>query len=183
MDFEARTISLRDGARVRLRPGDASDAAANLAFVTRSVPESPFILTTPDEIWSADEIRERLERVAGGEGVVIFAEPEDEPGRIVACLDILRHKKRKLRHGAGLGMMIEPGFRGRGLGRAMMLAAIAWAEAHPGIERLELGVFAQNPGALRIYESCGFVREGVKRDWARQPSGESLDEIIMARRV
>ncbi len=183
MDFETRTITLRDGARVTLRAGGLGDVGANLEFARRCVPESPYILTTPEDLWTLEELRERQERSDLTGGLVMYAAPDGDPGSIVGGLDLVRARRLKQRHVAGLGMMIEPAWRGRGLGRAMMDAAIAWATAHPEIERIELGVFEQNPAARRLYEACGFVAEGVKKDAARQPSGEPLDEIIMARRV
>ncbi|MEZ6242785.1 MAG: GNAT family protein [Phycisphaerales bacterium] len=183
MEFETRTITLRDGVRVTLRSGGAADAQADLEFLRRAVPDSPYILTIPEEILGVEEIRARLIDLLEGGGLFMIVTPDATPGVIVGVLDIRRSKRLKQAHVAGLGMMIEPAWRGRGLGRAMMEGAIAWATANPDIERLELGVFAQNPDALRLYESCGFVREGLKPDAARQASGESLDEVIMARRV
>jgi len=183
MDFESRTVTLRDGARVTLRAGSLEDVQANLEFARRCVPASPYILTTPEDLWTLEELRERQERAERTGGLILFAEAVDRPGEIVGGLDVVRFRRLKQRHVAALGMMVDAAWRGRGLGRAMLEAAVAWAAAHPEIERLELGVFAQNPGARRLYESCGFVAEGVKPGAARQLSGESLDEVIMARRV
>ena len=48
-----------------------------------------------------------------------------------------------------------------------------------GLHRISLGVYAFNPRALRVYEKCGFVREGVKRDallWDEQ----WVDEVVMS---
>jgi mycothiol synthase len=49
------------------------------------------------------------------------------------------------------------GHRKIGLGRAMLLAGLHWLKGQ-GVETAVLGVDAQNPtGALRLYESVGFV--------------------------
>ena len=48
-----------------------------------------------------------------------------------------------------------------------------------GLHRLSLGVFAFNPRAQRVYEKCGFVLEGRRRDALRW-DGEWHDELVMA---
>ncbi|MCP2344513.1 GNAT family N-acetyltransferase [Nonomuraea roseoviolacea] len=59
-----------------------------------------------------------------------------------------------------LGMvLVAPSARGRGRGAAMVAAAVGAAFADPRVERVELGVYAHNERARRIYERLGF-REG-----------------------
>lgn len=53
-----------------------------------------------------------------------------------------------------LGIALEPGYRGRGIGRAVMRAAIAEACAM-GYARVALTVHPDNP-ARALYESLGF---------------------------
>ena len=53
-----------------------------------------------------------------------------------------------------LGIALEPGYRGRGIGRAVMRAAIAEACAM-GYTRVALTVHPDNP-ARALYESLGF---------------------------
>ncbi|MEQ0563855.1 GNAT family protein [Amycolatopsis sp. NEAU-NG30] len=48
-----------------------------------------------------------------------------------------------------------------------------------GLHRIHLEVFDFNPRAQRVYEKCGFVREGVLRD-ALYWDGEWHDAIAMA---
>jgi ribosomal protein S18 acetylase RimI-like enzyme len=55
---------------------------------------------------------------------------------------------------------IAPARRGEGLGRALVAAALAEA-ARLGCERVELGVYADNAVARRLYESFGFTATGV----------------------
>ena len=46
--------------------------------------------------------------------------------------------------------------------------------------RVELEVFSDNEGAIRLYESLGFQKEGLKR-MATVRGGRYVDEYLMAR--
>ncbi|NUT38529.1 MAG: GNAT family N-acetyltransferase [Thermoactinospora sp.] len=61
-----------------------------------------------------------------------------------------------------LGMvLVSPAARGRGHGEAMIVAGLAEAFASPDVARVELGVYAHNGGAMRLYERLGFRAEHV----------------------
>jgi ribosomal protein S18 acetylase RimI-like enzyme len=49
----------------------------------------------------------------------------------------------------------RPGFRGRGLARALILTALHGLKAR-GCERALLGVDGANAPAIQLYESCGY---------------------------
>ncbi len=49
--------------------------------------------------------------------------------------------------------------RGRGLGKALLQVALAWAEAQPTIARITLDTTEQMLAAIALYESHGFVRD------------------------
>jgi RimJ/RimL family protein N-acetyltransferase len=83
------------------------------------------------------------------------------------------------RHGFGeLGMLVRPGWRGRGVGAALMHAAIDWARGH-GLHKLSLEVFAQNAAAIALYRKCGFAEEGRRPRQYRRASGELWDTVVM----
>jgi ribosomal protein S18 acetylase RimI-like enzyme len=60
------------------------------------------------------------------------------------------------------GLAVSPGHRRRGVGRALVEAAIREARAS-GALRLNLRVLAHNTGARALYARCGFEVEGVLR--------------------
>lgn len=99
-------------------------------------------------------------------------------GEVVGWCDIRRHFFPSHAHRGSLGMGLLPGFRGQGLGRRLIEAAIAAARA-AGMVRIEFGVHADNAQAIRLYERVGFVREGVSRD-AFCVEGHYTDVINMA---
>ena len=113
-----------------------------------------------------------------------------DPNRrlLVACLDqhpvgniglVLEANPRR-RHAASLGMGVHDAYAGRGVGRALMAAAIDLADNWLGVRRLELTVFADNGRAVGLYRSCGFDVEGRLRRFAMR-DGVLADALTMAR--
>jgi L-amino acid N-acyltransferase YncA len=83
------------------------------------------------------------------------------------------------RHGFGeLGMFVERGWRGRGVGAALLQAAIGWARDQ-GLHKLCLEVFAHNTVAIALYRKSGFTEEGRRVKQYRRSSGELWDSIVM----
>jgi RimJ/RimL family protein N-acetyltransferase len=83
------------------------------------------------------------------------------------------------RHGFGeLGMAVAREWRGRGVGSALLAAAIEWARGR-GLHKLSLGVFAHNAAAIALYRKFGFVDEGRRVKHYRRTSGELWDAIEM----
>jgi ribosomal protein S18 acetylase RimI-like enzyme len=117
-----------------------------------------------------------VEHVVGGGGVHLVA--VDASGTVVGWCDIERHGREGFRHAGRLGIGIVAEARGRGLGRRLMTEAIGAARRN-GMERIELEVFASNTRAIALYESLGFVREGLKRR-ARKLDGAYDDDVLMA---
>lgn len=82
-------------------------------------------------------------------------------------------------HGFGeIGMTVARDWRGRGVGSALMAAAIEWAHERD-LHKLSLSVFAHNEAAIALYRKFGFVEEGRRVKQYRRSSGELWDTIDM----
>ena len=85
---------------------------------------------------------------------------------------------REIDHVAGtaeVGIMLDPGVIGRGLGRRI-LRQFAGDCAQSGLRRLTLEVLASNERALRAYKAAGFVACGER--WGPPVPGAPPDRII-----
>ena len=83
------------------------------------------------------------------------------------------------RHGfAEVGMAVARDWRGRGVGSALLAAAIDWASER-GLHKLCLSVFPQNEAAKALYRKFGFVEEGRRVKQLRRSSGELWDVVDM----
>lgn len=67
-------------------------------------------------------------------------------------------------------------FRGGGVGKQLIQAAIAHARA-AGARRLLLGVYAHNHAAIGFYERCGFGKVGARKF---NVGGQAFDDHMMA---
>jgi ribosomal protein S18 acetylase RimI-like enzyme len=76
------------------------------------------------------------------------------------------------------GLAVADSFRRRGVGRALMDAAVDEATRR-GARRLTLRVLGPNTAARRLYEACGFEVEGVLRGEFHL-DGEDVDDVFMA---
>jgi len=76
------------------------------------------------------------------------------------------------------GMLVDRDWRGRGVGSALVQAAIGWARDQ-GLHKLCLEVFAHNAAAIALYRKSGFVEEGRRLRHYRRASGELWDSIVM----
>jgi ribosomal protein S18 acetylase RimI-like enzyme len=98
---------------------------------------------------------------------------------VVGWCDIVPLGQPGFTHTGVLGMGVRPDSRGRGIGKALLTAAIA-AAASLELSRIELEVYASNKAARTLYQSFGFVEEGIKRQ-ARYLDGRHEDIVMMAR--
>src|SRR3984885_1502865 len=64
------------------------------------------------------------------------------------------------RHGFGeIGMAVDRDWRGRGVGSALLQAAIDWARG-AGLHKLCLEVFPHNAAGIALYRRAGFAQAG-----------------------
>jgi RimJ/RimL family protein N-acetyltransferase len=103
---------------------------------------------------------------------------EGNQTRVVGWCDISPVEREGFTHRAKLGMGVHKDFRRRGIGTRLINEAIGRAK-EKGLERIELGVFASNTPAIKLYEKAGFIIEGVKKK-ARKLDGVYDDLIQMA---
>ena len=89
-----------------------------------------------------------------------------------------RHVRR--RHAAMLGITVHDAWHGKGVGSAMMHAALELADKWLQYSRVELTVYTDNAEAIALYKKFGFEIEGTLRNFAFR-NGEFVDAYTMAR--
>jgi RimJ/RimL family protein N-acetyltransferase len=79
---------------------------------------------------------------------------------------------------ADLGMNVRDGYRGQGIGSALLERAIAWAR-EVGAHKIALQHWPHNTAARALYEKYGFEQEGHLRRHYPRKNGEIWDAVIM----
>lgn len=78
------------------------------------------------------------------------------------------------------GVAIHPDHFGKGFGRKMLLEIIDFCKKS-GVLRIELTVSVHNEKAIQLYESVGFTKEGVMKNYTYLKSkNQFIDEILMS---
>ena len=83
-------------------------------------------------------------------------------------------------HAAMIGMGVHDAWQGKGVGTALMKAAIDLADNWLNLHRLELEVYVDNEAAIQLYRRFGFTVEGTLVDWSFR-DGEYVNAYVMGR--
>jgi len=75
-------------------------------------------------------------------------------------------------------VVVSPSARRKGIGKVLCQQAMAWSR--DAATKLELEVRASSDGALALYRSLGFVEQGRRRDYYRNPIE---DAVLMVARL
>ncbi len=162
--------------RIRFRPAVAADGPAIEALFLQILEEGQGFVRLLEEHKPGDTAL-RIEVLARGPGICILA--EGPPGILGAIL-LQTSVYRRLSHRLTLEIFVQAQARGLGLGSALLDTALAWVRTHPEFSKVSLAVFADNAGAIRLYQSKGFVEEGRRVAEYREPGGRYRDDLVMA---
>jgi putative acetyltransferase len=118
-----------------------------------------------------------------------LAEPDEGIFGLVACaeeevvghlnLHTFPHHPRR-GHVGQIGMAVHDDWQGKGVGTALMQAAVGLADNWLNLLRLELQVYPDNEPAVWLYKKFGFAPEGTLVKNAYR-DGQYVDVVIMAR--
>ncbi len=161
---------------ISIRPAEPGDAQPLVELAGQVGSEEGAWLLTTDAWRSVAEERRYLRAVRRHPDAAVYVAEDGE--RIVARLSLARDVHPASRHVADLGLMVAASDRRRGVGRALLEQAVAWAVSI-GVSKLELHVFPWNEPAIALYESFGFEREGLRKGHYLR-DGVAVDAILMA---
>jgi putative acetyltransferase len=118
-----------------------------------------------------------------------MAEPSEGTVRLVACLerelvgqlDIHTFPNRpRRRHAGQIGMSVRDEFQRKGVGTALLQAAVDLADKWLNLLRLELEVYSDHEAAVQLNKRFGIAIEGTLVRYAYR-AGQYVDVFTMAR--
>ncbi len=85
----------------------------------------------------------------------------NEAGELVGMVGVYSDRKVKLKHIANIvSVYVKPDYRGQGIGKKLLEAALTSAKANPEIAKIQLGVITTQDAARHLYKSLGFKKVG-----------------------
>jgi L-phenylalanine/L-methionine N-acetyltransferase len=127
---------------------------------------------TSPEVW-----RKRLSEPEAGHVVLLGCREGDVVGMLGLHTQLQTPRRA---HAASIGMAVRDDWQGKGIGTALMKAALELADQWLNLSRLELNVFTDNEPAVRFYQKFGFEIEGTLRQFAFR-DGRFVDAYTMGR--
>lgn len=169
-----KTVQLKDGSSVILRYPVVEDADKLRQFINAIVNEDTYILLNQEQSENDEKahIAAMISLMHQDMAVKICAFDGE---RIVAAVDITRHHYKQ-NHVGRFGISISSEYRGKGLGRIMMVEGLEQAKEHLGLKMMKLSCYAENIPGQNLYKSLGFTEYGRLPE-AIQYKGKLVDQL------
>jgi len=155
--LQSKTFIAKDGRKVLLRPPKWEDLEGLMEYINSLIDECMEIMLT-EKVTREEEaewLAKRLIDIDKGDFIHVVAEVN---GEIVAGAEVAKQKYR-MSHVGVLGIGINSGFRGIGIGTAMMKTLVEESKK-AGLKVLVLNVFDTNNTAKELYKKLGFKEVG-----------------------
>lgn len=174
MSAYPKTLELAQGLKVVIRPMVPQDADALLDFFLRVPEEDRFYLK--EDVTSPRVIQRWAQDLDYDRALPLLALVD---GRIVADGTLHRRRAGARRHIGEVRIVVDPRFRGKGIGSAVLKELILVAREQD-LERLvfEL-VEGVQEAAIKTAQSLGFVRLATLQGHVRDIHGKPHDLVIL----
>lgn len=172
-----REITLRDGSTLTVRPIEAADEEALLAFY-RGLPEE-------DRLFLRDDVTSQLwaDRFIGSiDYETVIPLLAETAGEVAANGTLYRTLHGWTTHVAEIRMAVARHFQRQGLGTAMLRELVRVATS-AGVEKMIANVVDNQVGAIRAFEKRGFHREAILKGHVKDIHGMKRDLVIMSNDV
>ena len=179
MEYEPRTIRLKDGREAVLRCPGEEDIPGMLKYLFETAEETDFLMRYPEECgrYTPDGERALFERMKTSPDDLMLACLVE--GKVAGSCQLMMNSRLKTRHRASVAIAQRKEFWNLGIGSAMFEELIRAAKAHPEVRQLELEFIEGNSRARALYEKFGFRIAGIHPDAILLKDGRLLAEYLM----
>lgn len=161
-----------------IRPARPSDAKALNRYMKKTFADGEHLITQKGE-FTMGPIRQRMwiarKMVSRVETCLIAIKDK----RIIGMIDCWTDKRARVRHATTFAISVAAPFQGKGIGRRLLSELLKWADDNDTIQKVNLHVFENNKGAIKLYESMGFSHEGRRTKAVKYSDGTYYDELLM----
>lgn len=158
--MEPKTVEIGGGTAVTLRPEAECDLEpvwsmfSSLSRDTLQFLPFPFTRKRVEGWFKSIDYEKHLPIL----GIIKLSEGY----RVIASSTLSFHDTEVYRHKAVFGVTVHDDYQNLGLGTMLTRYMLVIAAAK-GVKKVELDVVSHNLRAIRLYERCGFRREGLLR--------------------
>lgn len=154
-----------------------SDLKQLVTLYKKSAGVKDGLARTPDEI-TVEYMSDILKKTLNGGVGLLIADGE----KIIACLVSYKYGIDALKHTLGnMSLAVDPDYFGQGLGKKIFEVYVdEVSQNRSDIARVELHARQSNELGIKIYQSVGFVIEGVQRNRILDSHGNLSNDVVMA---
>lgn len=168
-----KTVKLKDGTAVVIRPLKSDDLDKSLAFFQKLPPEERLYLRV--DVTDKEIVKRRIDNVGMRDVKRIVAEVDDT---IIADAGLELRPHGWERHLADFRLIVSPDHHGKGLGMLMAeeLYEMALKEK---VEEMIVEIMAPQENAKKIFERLGFKQDTVIKNFVKDIDGNKQDLLLL----
>ena len=179
--MRATKFSTKSGEDIVIRLATLEDARALLEMKLEYLKNTDTIPLFENEYPNSVELEAQLiQRLTDEKNSVLLV--AEHKGHLIGNLDLNGNQRSKLFHTGVVGMGIRLGWRGLGVGTALMNALMDWTSTNSYITLLWLEVYDSNEAGKLLYKKSGFEVCGRIENFFREDN-ELIDKITMVRHL
>ena len=168
-----KELSLKGGVTCTARPLEAADEGALLDFF-RAVPPQE-VLFMKHRVTESAVIREWCTAIDLGRNLPLLGLQGE---RILGVCTLHQQLGGWKRHIGRVSVLVHPGFRGRGLARALVAEVLELAR-HNGLEKAEAEFVGEQKDAMKVFGLLGFANLVCLPDYVRDMQAARHDYVLM----
>lgn len=172
-----KTLKLKDGTKVTIRPMEKGDADDLFGFFER-VPKEDRLFFKED-VTDRNVIESWARNLDYSKVLPLVAL---ESGTIVADATLHRRQTGWTSHVGKIRLVVDRNFRGKGLGAKMVQELLTFAE-NAGLDKVVVELMDTQEGAKRSFERLGFKEEAKLSHYVTDLSGKRHDLAILVHSI
>ena len=182
MDYQEKTVLLKNGKTCLLRLAEERDAEMLLEYLKVTSSETPYMIRELEEVRTSLEeevefIRKNRENPRALH-LLAFAD-----GKFAgSCSFAGSSVRNRMQHRCTVGISLYRESWGMGIGTALMKEILLYAR-EAGFEQAELDVVSTNTPAVALYKKMGFETTGTIPHAFKYQDGTYADFLFMVKRL
>ena len=182
MNYQEKTVLLKNGKTCVLRLAEESDAEMMIEYLKTVWGETRYLMREPEDITlTVEKERDILREKEGSDTELMLVAEVDGKHAGVANFNPVGVRNRAS-HRCSVGVTLYKAFWGMGIGTALLSEILHYAKI-AGYEQAELEVVSENAPAVGLYRKLGFVPIGTMPRALKYKDGSYADFLLMVRQL